>query len=216
MLALITVLHLGASPNNQPAVIEARQPAIEISERTSPRHDSHAIHQMNDNPYTPPSTDARLPRTESPVTALNRPASSKWAVAWLSLHSVATFVGTVERVQRIVGHGLLGSEALAIASYATVSLGSLVAFLSLIFGKRKPWCYYLVSIYLGIITILKCWLMYQYTLGTSLDAIMHRNQSTPAKIGAWTAIITIVVVCARFVFGGPSRLYYGVAQPKQS
>lgn len=95
------------------------------------------------------------------------------------------------------------------------ALASLIAFVSMLAGRRKAWCYYVVSLYLAVLAVRGVWVGYQFTFGQSPGYGAYRNQPTFEKVVSVVFLLLIVLLFARFTFGKASRLYYRVTQLKQ-
>ena len=156
-----------------------------------------------ENPYAPPRSQVDSPASfpgDAKRRKIKRPASHKWALFFLAFVAFSGFSGIVLAIHR-------GYRMTPFSVFLLAVSGSLtIPFLALVFFRYARATYYIVSITLGLALLRFGWL--SLMLASSLS-----GGSSPLFFGFGLWTVGLVFLSWKFIFGTPSRAYYGFVEP---
>lgn len=156
-----------------------------------------------ENLYAPPRSQVDSPAQmsgDAKRRQIKRPASHKWALFFLTFVAFSGFSTFVLAINR--GYQMTPFSIVLLAFSGALT----IPFLSLVFFRYSRVTYYIVSITLGLALLRFGWL--SFTLSGSLSG---RGAPLFFGFGLWS--VGLVFLCWKFIFGTPSRAYYGFVEP---
>jgi hypothetical protein len=156
------------------------------------------------NPYAPPASEPGLPMAEA-VPSMKRPASVKWAIAFLILGLIGfcSINGSL-----IVRNGWdYFVEAYRLYPYSTIVPAiRIVALFVILFGGRTPVAYWAGVLALGAtLCELPANFQIQFAMALAARELFLRVLEMLVPI---CLTLLLVWLCYSFTFGKPSRQYF--------